>query len=225
MNPFSLSLLAVIFLASFSLARAQSGHGRITLSGELKQWHKVTLTLDGPLASGSDNEPNPFTDLAFNVTFTHESGTPSYKVPGHLAADGCAAETSADHGFHIGEQQRCNQSTLFERNGRSPLIIAGPGMKGGRTTRSRVELIDLYLTVAGFCGLKTTPGAAGATLRPIVAGPTAGIKDAVFTLITRGEKLHVQSIHTALWRFTRGSEGVTGLRNRVRPDCPTRGRA
>ena len=47
-----------------------------TLTGELKQWHKVTLTLDGPLARERDTQPNAFTDLAFNVTFTHESGAP-----------------------------------------------------------------------------------------------------------------------------------------------------
>ena len=46
------------------------------MTGELKQWHKVTLTLDGPFAHERDKQPNPFTDLAFNVTFTHESGSP-----------------------------------------------------------------------------------------------------------------------------------------------------
>ncbi len=44
------------------------------MNGELKQWHKVTLTLDGPFARERDTKPNPFTDLACNVTFTHECG-------------------------------------------------------------------------------------------------------------------------------------------------------
>ncbi len=70
----------------------------VTLTGELKQWHKVTLTLDGPFAQERDKQPNAFTDLAFNVTFTHESGAPSYKVPGYFAADGDAANTSAESG-------------------------------------------------------------------------------------------------------------------------------
>lgn len=69
-----------------------------TITGELKPWHKVTLTIDGPAAAESDTAPNPFTDLAFNVTFTHESGTPSYVVPGYFAADGRAGETSAQRG-------------------------------------------------------------------------------------------------------------------------------
>jgi hypothetical protein len=78
--------------------RQPDGAGTVVISGELQQWHKVTLTLDGPFAHELDNEPNPFTDLAFNVTFTHESGTPKYTVPGYFAADGDAANTSAQSG-------------------------------------------------------------------------------------------------------------------------------
>ena len=76
----------------------KDGDGSITISGELKQWHKVTLTLDGPFAHEQDNRPNPFTDYALQVTFTHESGSPKYTVPGYFAADGNAAESSAQSG-------------------------------------------------------------------------------------------------------------------------------
>ena len=78
--------------------RQPDGKGNVEISGELKQWHKVTLTLDGPYAHELDMQPNPFTDLAFNVTFTHESGTPNYTVPGYFAADGEAANSSAQSG-------------------------------------------------------------------------------------------------------------------------------
>ena len=68
------------------------------ISGELKQWHKVTLTVDGPSARETDNDPNPFTDYRMTVTFRHESGSPEYKAPGYFAADGNAANTSASEG-------------------------------------------------------------------------------------------------------------------------------
>ncbi len=67
-----------------------------TVSGELKQWHGVTITFTGP-ATSEDAEPNPFRNYRLNVTFAHESGT-SYTVPGYYAADGNAAETSAKEG-------------------------------------------------------------------------------------------------------------------------------
>jgi hypothetical protein len=78
--------------------RKPDGGGTATISGELKQWHKVTLTLDGPFAHERDMQPNPYTDLAFNVIFTHESGAPKYKVPGYFAADGDAGNSSAESG-------------------------------------------------------------------------------------------------------------------------------
>lgn len=69
-----------------------------TVHGELKQWHAVTLDIAGPFAHEQDLKPNPFTDYAYNVTFTHESGEPSYVVPGYFAADGDAANTGATSG-------------------------------------------------------------------------------------------------------------------------------
>jgi len=86
-------------LAAGPAAAAQGdGNGEVTISGELKQWHKVTLTLDGPWARESDDAPNPFTDYRLTVTFRHESSSPEYVVPGYFAADGDAANSSADAG-------------------------------------------------------------------------------------------------------------------------------
>lgn len=78
--------------------RQPDGDGSVTISGELKAWHKVTLTLDGPFAHERDREPNPFTDVLMTVSFTHESGDPSYRVPGYFAADGDAANSNAQSG-------------------------------------------------------------------------------------------------------------------------------
>jgi hypothetical protein len=78
--------------------RLPDGNGQVNVGGELKQWHKVTLTLDGPFANELDKQPNPFTDYRMTVKFSHESGSPSYNVPGYFAADGNAGQTGADNG-------------------------------------------------------------------------------------------------------------------------------
>jgi hypothetical protein len=80
------------------MPRGADGKGTVEISGDLEEWHKVTLTLDGPYAHERDNEPNPFTDLALTVRFTHQSGAPSYTIPGYFAADGNAGESSAESG-------------------------------------------------------------------------------------------------------------------------------
>ncbi len=87
-----------VALEPLVMPRKADGKGTMAISGELKQWHKVTLTLDGPYAHELDNEPNPFADTNVTVTFTHESGEPIYKVPGYFAADGTAGESSAESG-------------------------------------------------------------------------------------------------------------------------------
>ncbi len=81
-----------------SSARQADGDGSVQITGELRQWHAVTLTVDGPFVREQDEDPNPFTDYRMTVTFTHESGKPTYEVPGYFAADGDAANTSADSG-------------------------------------------------------------------------------------------------------------------------------
>jgi len=66
------------------------------VSGELKQWHAISVTFDGPQSSETGT-PNPFTDYRLDVDFTGPSGQ-SYRVPGYYAADGNAGETGASSG-------------------------------------------------------------------------------------------------------------------------------
>lgn len=56
--------------ALLSVGPSARANQTVIISGEVKQWHKVTLTLEGPFAKEADTQPNPFTDFAFAVTFT-----------------------------------------------------------------------------------------------------------------------------------------------------------
>jgi hypothetical protein len=84
-------LLFVLLTCSCQTSQEPS----VKIQGELKQWHKVTLVLNGPVTSEMAEE-NPFLDYKLEVTFT--SGTNSFTVPGYFAADGNAGETSARDG-------------------------------------------------------------------------------------------------------------------------------
>ncbi len=81
--------VAAVVLAAALAASAAA------VEGELKQWHTVTLTFDGP-STGETAAPNPFTDYRLDVTFT--LGSRSVRVPGYYAADGDAADTGAAAG-------------------------------------------------------------------------------------------------------------------------------
>lgn len=67
------------------------------VSGELKKWHPIAVTFDGPFAE-ENGTPNPFSDYRLTVTFTHSQSGASVAVPGFFAADGDAAETGASEG-------------------------------------------------------------------------------------------------------------------------------
>lgn len=84
-------LIPVLLLVS---CKAASDPG-ISIEGERKQWHKVTLLITGPETAEYADE-NPFLDYRLEVTFSH--GPESFVVPGYFAADGNAAETSAREG-------------------------------------------------------------------------------------------------------------------------------
>ena len=94
MRRIAISLPAFIVIGT--LIAAQSTFGQ-DISGELRQWHKVTLTLDGPEAS-EDGTPNPFLDWRMQVEFTHPESGLTYSIPGYFAADGDAADSGATSG-------------------------------------------------------------------------------------------------------------------------------
>ena len=92
MKAKDLLLFLIIFFPYILLSCTKSG---IIITGELRKWHTLTLTFEGP-ETNENAEPNPFTDYRLVVTFTHDNT--QYKVSGFYAADGNAAETSADNG-------------------------------------------------------------------------------------------------------------------------------
>jgi hypothetical protein len=98
-RPFLFALSAAIFGAGLQPALTQSpSKSAVAITGELRQWHKVTLTLTGPEADETSSAPNPFMDYRMTVTFAHESGSPTYRIPGYFAGDGNAANSSARSG-------------------------------------------------------------------------------------------------------------------------------
>lgn len=89
-------LYSVVLVACLALlALGASASGPVVVSGELKQWHDVVLTFDGPETSETA-DPNPFLYYRLNVTFRKDAK--ALTVPGYFAADGNAAETSATSG-------------------------------------------------------------------------------------------------------------------------------
>ncbi|QCW99561.1 DUF5060 domain-containing protein [Aggregatimonas sangjinii] len=92
MKTKNILFLAVLFSI---LTGCNQKTAEVSIDGELKKWHRVTLSFEGPETDELAAE-NPFMDYRLDVTFSN--GGKSYVVPGFYAADGNAAESSATTG-------------------------------------------------------------------------------------------------------------------------------
>jgi hypothetical protein len=89
--------LLVVLAVALCPCNPASAETAVEVTGELKTWHKLSLTFDGPETSETDDF-NPFLNYRLDVRFTHPATGKNYLVPGYFAADGDAANTSADSG-------------------------------------------------------------------------------------------------------------------------------
>lgn len=133
------NLIYLLFPMLISCCTSQKSE--VQIYGELKQWHKITLVVNGPKTSEWAKE-NPFLDYRLEATFTN--GNRSFTVPGFFAADGNAAETSADDGnvwkihFRHDATGKWNYKISF-RKGKDIVVkegenlgepVAGDGLEG-----------------------------------------------------------------------------------------------
>ena len=70
-----------------------------------------------------------------------------------------------DHGLY-------GKSVPYEASLRVPLIVAGPGIEGGRVSAEPVELIDTNATICEWAGLPPQENIDAQSLGPVLRGET-----------------------------------------------------
>jgi iduronate 2-sulfatase len=114
---------------------------------------------------------------------------------------------TSDHGFHLGEHFMWGKVTLFEVCNRVPLIVRVPGLtKDGSSSNGLVELVDLYPTLAGLCGIDVPAAVQGKSFKPMLEDPQAGGKPYVHTVVKRGKHLG-KAIRSPRWRYALWPDG------------------
>jgi uncharacterized sulfatase len=127
-----------------------------------------------------------------------------------------------DHGYHLGDHGGLwHKSTLFERACRVPLIATAPGIRAaGEHSQRLVELIDLYPSLAGQCGLTPPANLPGRDFTPLLSNPALPGKNAAFSMMGRGKEraeavreiLFVgRSVRTERFRYTEWDGGKQGV--------------
>jgi iduronate 2-sulfatase len=111
----------------------------------------------------------------------------------------------SDHGYHLGEHDLWQKMSLHEESARIPLIVSAPGYKPG-VSDSLAEQIDLYPTLADLAGLKVPAHCQGKSLKPVLADPGKGVREAAYCLKGRAHLLR-----TDRWAFiSYGNPGRDG---------------
>jgi arylsulfatase A-like enzyme len=122
------------------------------------------------------------------------------------AADNTIIVLWGDHGWQLGEHGFWCKHTNFEVASRTPLLIAAPGIQGGRVSRRVVEFIDIYPTLCDLAGLPRPAHLHGTSMHPLLLDVDAQHKEAVFTRHGGGD-----AVRTDRWRYkemrARGGRG------------------
>ena len=113
----------------------------------------------------------------------------------------------SDNGWHLGEKGMTGKTTLWERSTRVPLIFAGPGVARGAKCSQPAELLDIYPTLVGLCGLPPRDGLEGHSLAPQVKDPLAPRPWPAVTTHNQGN----HSVRSEHWRYIRYADGSEEL--------------
>nr|WP_315148615.1 sulfatase [uncultured Flavobacterium sp.] len=81
-----------------------------------------------------------------------------------------------DHGWHLGDHDLWHKHTVFEQATKAPLIIAAPGIKGGKTN-SQTEFVDVFPTICNLAGLPIPNQLDGKSLKPLMLNNKASVKE------------------------------------------------
>lgn len=119
-------------------------------------------------------------------------------VDGGLSEDTLLIYTS-DHGSHFRTRNPEYKRSCHEASLRVPLVIEGPGFRGGKTVEDLVSLIDLPPTILETAEMEPFPTMRGRGLAPLVAGQVEDWRQEIFAQISED---HVgRTLRTERWKY------------------------
>jgi len=106
---------------------------------------------------------------------------------------------SGDNGLSLGEHGLFGKQNLYEFGGMHvPLVVAGPGIPAG-SSDALVYLMDLFPTLVDYAGATLPDGVEGRSLRPVVEGRAAGVRD----VLTTAYRDCMRAIRDDRWKLIR----------------------
>ena len=131
-------------------------------------------------------------------------------------ADNTIVVLWSDHGYLVGEKNTFQKHNLWERSGKVPLIVAGPGVPKGETRKQQAGLIDIYPTLLDLADLPENPVNAGHSLVPLLDDATMEWEYPVITQWRRNRDnwdRRGQAVQMGEWRYSLYGDGSEELYN------------
>jgi iduronate 2-sulfatase len=107
---------------------------------------------------------------------------------------------TSDHGFSLSEHGRWTKHNLFQYELKIPMIISSPKYKKNKTSKSFVELVDLYPTFCDLAGLDTPNFVQGKSLITNLKNPNKITSDIAFSIWGNGETLISNKYYYTEWK-------------------------
>jgi iduronate 2-sulfatase len=111
-----------------------------------------------------------------------------------------------DHGWHLGEHGIWGKNTALDVALRVPLIVRGPGLASGKSTKALVETVDILPTLCELTGIPVPDQSEGLSFVPLLEDPKRPGKRAVFGWRQR-HPLNGQTVRTPRYRLVRWATG------------------
>jgi len=104
---------------------------------------------------------------------------------------------TADHGLSMGQHGLMGKQSLYEHSMKTPLIIRGPNVPKGESSRALTYLHDLHPTILKLAGIHKDPAVNTADLAPLWQGKKDSFRDTVFL----GFSGKIRSIRDKRWKL------------------------
>ncbi len=123
---------------------------------------------------------------------------------------------ASDHGNHFRTRNSEYKRSCHEASIHVPLVVRGPGFRGGRRVRELVSLMDLPPTVLAAGGAAQPSSFRGRPLQELAAGTAVGWPGEVFAQIS--ESHCGRAVRTERWKYSvRAPEGAADAVHRHSP--------
>lgn len=136
------------------------------------------------------------------------------RVLGALDRTGLAENTVVvlwgDHGWKLGDHESWCKHTNFECDTRVPLLVRDPRVDQVRSSKSPVELIDLYPTLCGLAGLPNPPHCQGQSFQELLTTPGAAHRTDAYSSYPVGPVRTGHSLRSGDFRYTEWRSNATG---------------